>query len=100
MNDYFFHSIVVQGCKTLALVPSESSFRIVSRIPLTRLPIRVLGSKSNGWHDLRVWVAADVLRLIDHAHTTAAELFDNAVMRKGLTDHGKRNIMWEKEPSQ
>jgi hypothetical protein len=45
------------GCPTLVLVPAQSSFRIVSRIPLTRPPIRVLGSKSKGWHDLGVWVA-------------------------------------------
>ena len=44
------------GCPTLILVPLKSSFRIVSRIGITRPPIRVLESKSNGWHDITVWV--------------------------------------------
>jgi hypothetical protein len=44
------------GCPTLILVPTRSSFRIVSRIPLTRPPIRVLERKSRGWHDITVWV--------------------------------------------
>jgi hypothetical protein len=44
------------GCPTLVLVPIQSSFRIVSRIPITRPPIRVLERKSNGWHDLTVSV--------------------------------------------
>src|SRR5215831_9035682 len=29
-----------------------------------------------------------VLSFVDHPHTTAAELFDNAVMRDSLVDHG------------
>jgi hypothetical protein len=44
------------GCPTLVLVPVQSSFRIVSRITITRPPIRVLERKSNGWHDFTVWV--------------------------------------------
>src|SRR5713101_8449605 len=28
-----------------------------------------------------------VLRLVDHTHTTAAELFNDAVVRDGLADH-------------
>jgi hypothetical protein len=44
------------GCPTLILVPVQSSFRIVSRITITRPPIRVLNRKTNGWRDLAVWV--------------------------------------------
>jgi hypothetical protein len=44
------------GCLTLVLVPVQSSFRIVSRIGITRPPIRVLNKQTNGWHDLAVWV--------------------------------------------
>ena len=32
---------------------------------------------------------AQVLCLIDHAHATGAELFQNPVMRDGLADHFK-----------
>jgi hypothetical protein len=45
------------GCPTLVLAPQLSSFRVVSRISITRPPIRVLNTKSHGWHDLAVWVA-------------------------------------------
>lgn len=44
------------GCTTLVLAPDDSSYRIVTRIPITRLPIRLLSSQSNGWRDLAVWV--------------------------------------------
>lgn len=40
------------GCTTLVLAPKNLSYTIVSKISLTRPPIRVLGTKSNGWHDL------------------------------------------------
>jgi hypothetical protein len=44
------------GCPTLILVPQQSSYSIVSRITITHPPIRVLKVRSNGWHDLAVWV--------------------------------------------
>lgn len=45
------------GCVMLILVPEGKSFRIVTETTVTRLPIRVLESKSNGWHDISVVVA-------------------------------------------
>jgi hypothetical protein len=44
------------GCTVLILAPQGSSFGIVTKITLVQLPIRVLATKSNGWHDLGVWV--------------------------------------------
>ena len=38
----------------LILVPEGTSYGVVSKIPTVRLPIRVLGSKANGWHDIGV----------------------------------------------
>jgi hypothetical protein len=35
-------------------------------------------------------VRVQYLGLIDHAHTASAELFDDAVVRDGLTDHWSR----------
>ena len=32
----------------------------------------------------------DILGLVDHTHPTAAEFFDNAVMRDGLADHWRQ----------
>lgn len=45
------------GCTTLVLAPNGSVFEIVTKITVTRLPIRVLATKTNGWHDLSVLVA-------------------------------------------
>jgi hypothetical protein len=45
------------GCVMLILAPEGNSFRVVTKTTITRLPIRVLATKSNGWHDLSVVVA-------------------------------------------
>ncbi len=44
------------GCTMLILTPEGTSYRVITKIPITRLPIRVLTTKSNGWHDITVWV--------------------------------------------
>jgi hypothetical protein len=47
------------GCMTLILEHKGSSFKVVSKMMTTLLPIRALTTKSNGWHDIsvmaRVW---------------------------------------------
>jgi len=45
------------GCTTLILAPEGSSYRVVGKIPITRLPIRSLSSTTNRWHDISVFVA-------------------------------------------
>jgi hypothetical protein len=45
------------GCFTLVLVPEGSSYRVVTQTTITRPPIRVLTTKSKGWHDIAVVVA-------------------------------------------
>jgi len=42
------------GCTTLILAPEGTSYRIVTKITVVRPPIRVLATKSNGWHDISV----------------------------------------------
>jgi hypothetical protein len=42
------------GCTTLVLAPESSSFKLITKITVTKLPIRVLTTKSNGWHDISV----------------------------------------------
>ncbi len=44
------------GCNTLILTPEGGSWRIVSKIAITRPPIRVLADMSNGWRNIGVWV--------------------------------------------
>ena len=44
------------GCHLLVLKSNGSSYEIVGRRAATRLPIRVLESKTNGWRDIGVWV--------------------------------------------
>jgi len=42
----------------LILAPEgASSFKVVTKTTITRLPIRVLATKSNGWHDISVVAA-------------------------------------------
>jgi len=44
------------GCTALILVPERTSYKIVATIGLAQQPIRVLDTKTHGWHDLGVWV--------------------------------------------
>jgi hypothetical protein len=44
------------GCTMLILRPDGVSFTVIARTTITRPPIRVLQTTTNGWHDLSVWV--------------------------------------------
>ena len=44
------------GCTMLVLSHTNSSFELVTKTTLVRLPIRVLASTSHGWRDIVVWV--------------------------------------------
>lgn len=44
------------GCTTLILDATGDTFRLISKIPVTRLPILVMPSTSNGWKDIQVVV--------------------------------------------
>ena len=44
------------GCTMLVLTQEGSSYRVITRIPAVKLPIRVLQAKSHGWYDLSVWI--------------------------------------------
>jgi hypothetical protein len=44
------------GCTTLILSQKDSSYEIITEISIVQRPIRILDTKSNGWHDLGVWV--------------------------------------------
>ncbi len=44
------------GCTMLVLAPKRHSYRVISKTSITRLPIRTLKSRTNGWHDIGVWV--------------------------------------------
>src|SRR5579859_3880939 len=45
------------GCVMLILAPEGASYRVVTKTTITRPPIRVLATKSNGWHDISVVVS-------------------------------------------
>jgi len=51
------------GCATVILEPSASSYRIVTELTVVRRPIRVLETKSNGWHDIGVIVAGGGIQM-------------------------------------
>ncbi|MGA7905811.1 MAG: hypothetical protein WCA16_00290, partial [Candidatus Sulfotelmatobacter sp.] len=42
------------SCTMLILAAEGTSYRVVAKTTITRLPIRVLVKKSNGWHDISV----------------------------------------------
>ncbi len=44
------------GCTMLILRPDGVSFTVIARTTITRPPIRVLQTATNGWHDVGVWV--------------------------------------------
>ena len=44
------------GCPMLVLAPTDSTYRIVGVTTITQQPIRVLATKTKGWHDIGVWV--------------------------------------------
>ena len=44
------------GCTTLILIPEGPSYGVVAKITIAKLPIRVLTTKSYGWHDIAVRV--------------------------------------------
>jgi len=50
------HSCGTGGCTTLIVAPSPSSYKVITSITIAWPPIRVLSTKTNGWHDLGVWV--------------------------------------------
>jgi hypothetical protein len=43
------------GCTMLILAPEGTSYRVVSKNVAIGLPISVLATKTNGWHDISVW---------------------------------------------
>jgi hypothetical protein len=43
------------GCTILILNANDAGFKVISHLPATKLPIRLLKAKSHGWHDLAVW---------------------------------------------
>lgn len=44
------------GCNAFILAPKGSSYRVVDRITIAWPPIRVLTTKSHGWHDIGIWM--------------------------------------------
>jgi hypothetical protein len=44
------------GCSTLVLTPQGTTYRVVTKMTVTRLPIRVMREKSHDWHDISVTV--------------------------------------------
>ena len=50
------------GCHTLVFRYDRSSYRLISDIPITWPPIRLLDGTTNGWRDVSVWVRGGGLR--------------------------------------
>lgn len=50
------------GCTLLILSRDRNSWKIISQVPVTNLPIRVLKKKSKGWNSIAVWVQGGGIR--------------------------------------
>ena len=44
------------GCPTLVLASEDASYRVITKILITRPPIKVLTTLSRGWRNISVWV--------------------------------------------
>lgn len=44
------------GCTALILISKDSSYALLTEMGVAQQPIRILETKTNGWHDLGVWV--------------------------------------------
>ena len=44
------------GCTALILASEASSYKVVTELTVTQLPVRILTGTSNGWRNLGVWV--------------------------------------------
>ena len=51
------------GCITLVLTPNGANYKLVTRMTVTRLPIRVMPEKTHGWHDVSVMVGGGGLQM-------------------------------------
>jgi hypothetical protein len=45
------------GCTMLILTTQNAHYKVITRATITRLPIRLLSTRTNGWRDLAVTVA-------------------------------------------
>lgn len=45
------------GCNTMIFQPSDSGYRLISNLTLVNNPIIVSNKKSNGWHNLNLYVS-------------------------------------------
>jgi len=44
------------GCNLLVFQKSGASWKLITKMTITNPPIRMIGAKTNGWHNLGVWV--------------------------------------------
>ena len=54
---YFTDSCGSGGCDMLILSHQNGKYKVLMSAAVTRLPIRILNTKSNGWHDVAMQVA-------------------------------------------
>ena len=50
------------GCTMLILTLENSHYKVLGESSVTRLPIRLLPTQTNGWHDIGVFVAGGGIR--------------------------------------
>ena len=76
------------GCVMLILTPEGTSYRVVTKIMVTRLPIRILNTKSNGWHDISVIARINGIEPLYEAELS----FDGKTYPSNPTEHPARRL--------
>jgi hypothetical protein len=50
------------GCPMLILTTQNANYRVITRTTITQLPVRLLPTRTNAWHDLAVSVSGGGIR--------------------------------------
>ena len=82
MLDTHFLVLFLTAATLLAITPGPGIFYVLART--------LSGGKREGVLSALGTMESSVFGLVDHAHPTAAELLDDAVVRDGLADHWSR----------
>jgi hypothetical protein len=82
------------GCTALLLTRDRSSFEVIQRFSLARLPIRVLPNVTNAWHDMTMPVAGGgivpgYLALLRHSGRNYPSNPSTAARFQGRQDGGR-----------
>ncbi|QEH96807.1 hypothetical protein [Gluconobacter thailandicus] len=83
------------GCLLYVLSLTPTNYRVITKIPIVKLPVRVMSSISHGWHDLGVQVSGGGiipgyearLRFDGHSYPSNPSVPPATSLKKGLRQY-------------